>query len=72
MFKKLDATVDKYERLEYELANNNALITDAVAYAKAIKEYRSLTAVDLHREDLEAATVVSYPLQTVLHVTLQN
>ncbi len=45
MFKKLDATVEKYERLEYELANNNALITDATAYAKAIKEYRSLTAV---------------------------
>ena len=45
MFEKLDATVEKYDRLEYELANNTALITDAMAYAKAIKEYRSLTAV---------------------------
>ncbi len=45
MFEKLDATVEKYERLEYELANNTALITDATAYSKAIKEYRSLTAV---------------------------
>ena len=45
MFNKLDATVEKYDRLEYELANNTTLITDAVAYAKAIKEYRSLTTV---------------------------
>ena len=51
MFEKLDATVEKYERLEYELANNTALITDSVAYAKAIKEYRSLTAiVEKYRE----------------------
>ena len=51
MFKKLDATVEKYERREYELANNNALITDATAYAKAIKEYRSLTpVVEKYRE----------------------
>lgn len=45
MFEKLDATVEKYDRLEYELANNTALITDATAYAKAIKEYRSLTPI---------------------------
>ena len=51
MFEKLDATVEKYERLEYELANNNALITDAQAYAKAIKEYRSLSpVVEKYRE----------------------
>ena len=51
MFDKLDAAVEKYERLEYELANNNALITDAQAYAKAIKEYRSLSpVVDKYRE----------------------
>ena len=51
MFDKLDAAVDKYERLEYELANNNALITDAQAYAKAIKEYRSLSpVVEKYRE----------------------
>ena len=65
MFKKLDATVEKYERLEYELANNNALITDAAAYAKAIKEYRSLTpVVEKYREykrceqDIEDALLI--------------
>ncbi len=51
MFDKLDSTVEKYDRLEYELANNTALITDAQAYAKAIKEYRSLTPiVEKYRE----------------------
>ena len=51
MFHKLVSTAEKYERLEYELANNTALITDAQAYAKAIKEYRSLTpVVEKYRE----------------------
>lgn len=51
MFDKLNATAEKYERLEYELANNNALITDAQAYAKAIKEYRTLSPiVEKYRE----------------------
>lgn len=45
MFEKLVATAEKYDRLEYELANNTALITDAQAYAKAIKEYHSLTPI---------------------------
>ena len=51
MFEKLVSTVEKYDRLEYELANNTALITDATAYAKAIKEYHSLTpVVEKYRE----------------------
>ncbi len=51
MFEKLVSTVEKYERLEYELANNPSLLTDAQAYAKAIKEYRSLTpVVEKYRE----------------------
>ena len=51
MFEKLVDTVQKYDRLEYELANNTTLITDAQAYAKAIKEYRSLTPlVEKYRE----------------------
>ena len=51
MFEKLVDTAQKYDRLEYELANNQALITDAQAYAKAIKEYRSLTpVVEKYRE----------------------
>ena len=51
MFEKLVSTAEKYARLEYELANNTALITDAQAYAKAIKEYRSLTpVVEKYRE----------------------
>ena len=45
MFEKLVSTVEKYDRLEYELANNTSLITDAQAYAKAIKEYRALAPV---------------------------
>ena len=45
MFEKLVSTVEKYDRLEYELANNTALITDATAYAKAVKEYRALSPV---------------------------
>ena len=65
MFEKLAATVEKYDRLEYELANNTALITDATAYAKAIKEYRSLTpVVEKYREykraeqDIEDALLI--------------
>ncbi len=51
MFDKLRATAEKYDRLEYELANNNQLLTDAAAYAKAIKEYRSLAPiVEKYRE----------------------
>ena len=51
MFHKLVSTAEKYARLEYELANNTALITDSQAYAKAIKEYRSLTpVVEKYRE----------------------
>lgn len=51
MFEKLVSTVEKYERLEYELANNPSLLTDAQAYAKAIKEYHSLTpVVEKYRE----------------------
>ncbi len=45
MFESLVSTKEKYLRLEYELANNTALITDAPAYAKAIKEYRALTPI---------------------------
>ncbi len=45
MFEKLDSTIERYDRLEYELANNTSLITDAQAYSKAIKEYRSLSPV---------------------------
>ena len=65
MFEKLGATVEKYDRLEYELANNTTLITDATAYAKAIKEYRSLTpVVEKYREykraeqDIEDALLI--------------
>ena len=51
MFEKLVYTAEKYDRLEYELANNTSLITDATAYAKAIKEYHSLTpVVEKYRE----------------------
>jgi len=45
MFDNLIATKEKYQRLEYELANNTSLILDSVAYAKAIKEYRALAPI---------------------------
>ncbi len=51
MFEKLEDTQIKYERLEYELANNNSLITNAQQYAKAIKEFRALSpVVDKYRQ----------------------
>ena len=66
MFEKLVSTVEKYDRLEYELANNTALITDASAYAKAIKEYRSLTpVVEKYREYKRAESDISDALQII-------
>ncbi len=60
MFEKLISTVEKYDRLEYELANNPALLTDAQAYAKAIKEYHSLTPiVEKYREYKRAESDIS-------------
>ena len=60
MFEKLVSTVEKYDRLEYELANNPALLTDAQAYAKAIKEYHSLTPiVEKYREYKRAESDIS-------------
>ena len=66
MFEKLVSTVQKYERLEYELANNTALITDAQAYAKTIKEYRSLTpVVEKYREYKRCEKDISDSLQLI-------
>ena len=66
MFEKLVFTVEKYDRLEYELANNTALITDAAAYAKAIKEYRSLTPiVEKYREYKRAESDIQGALDLI-------
>ena len=66
MFDKLVSTVEKYDRLEYELANNTALITDAQAYAKAIKEYHSLTpVVEKYREYKRAENDISDALAII-------
>ena len=66
MFEKLVSTVEKYDRLEYELANNTALITDATAYAKSIKEYRSLKpVVEKYREYKRAQGDISDALQII-------
>ncbi len=66
MFEKLVSTVEKYDRLEYELANNTALITDAQAYAKAIKEYHSLTpVVEKYREYKRAESDISDALAII-------
>ncbi len=51
MFDKLRQTEEKYKAIEFELSNNNTLITDAKLYAKTIKEYNSLTPiVEKYRE----------------------
>ena len=66
MFEKLVSTVEKYDRLEYELANNPALLTDAQAYAKAIKEYHSLTpVVEKYREYKRAESDISDALAII-------
>ena len=66
MFEKLVSTVEKYDRLEYELANNTALITDAQSYAKAIKEYHSLTpVVEKSREYKRAESDISDALAII-------
>ena len=46
--------------------------TEGGVYYYATCENRALTAVDMHREDLEGDRVVAYPLQTELPVTRQN
>ena len=54
---KLADTEQKYMRLEFELANNQALLCDPKAYASAIKEYRSLTPlIEKLREHKRAKT----------------
>ena len=66
MFEKLVSTAEKYDRLEYELANNPALLTDAQAYAKAIKEYHSLTPiVEKYREYKRAERDISGALSII-------
>ncbi len=54
---KLADTEQKYIRLEFELANNQALLGDPKAYAAAIKEYHSLTPlIEKLREHKRAKT----------------
>ena len=54
---RLTDTEQKYIRLEFELANNQALLCDAKAYAEAIKEYHSLTPlIEKLREHKRAKT----------------
>ena len=66
MFENLISTKEKYLRLEYELANNTSLITDPVAYAKAIKEYRSLTPiVSKYNEYLGAEAAIEEALMMI-------
>ena len=57
---------------DYEETLYSSCCTDEGVYYYATAANRALTAVDMHREDLEGDTVVSYPLQTALHVTRQN
>ena len=51
MIDKLIQIEEKYVRLEFELANNNSLLSDSKLYAKTIKEFNSLTPiVEKYRE----------------------
>mgnify|MGYP005791414717 CR=1 FL=1 len=54
---KLDDIEIKYNRLEFELANNTSLLSDVKAYAAAIKEYNSLAVlVEKYRSYKKAVT----------------
>ena len=46
--------------------------TDTGVYYYTTYHNRAITAVDLHREDLEGSAVVSYPLQAAQRVERQN
>jgi len=46
--------------------------TDRGIYYCTTYENSTVTAVDLHREDLDTAALISYPLQEKLKVTMQN
>lgn len=57
---------------DYEETLYSSCCTDEGVYYYTTAANRSLTAVDMHRENLNSKTVVSYPLQTALHITHQN
>ena len=57
---------------DYEETLYSSCCTDEGVYYYATAANRTLTAVDMRREDPEGEAVVSYPLQTALHVTRQN
>lgn len=51
MIDKLRQAEERYSAIEFELAHNPSLVTDAKLYAKTIKEYNSLTPiVEKYRE----------------------
>ncbi|MBE6919049.1 MAG: choloylglycine hydrolase family protein [Ruminococcaceae bacterium] len=57
---------------DYEETLYSSCCTDGGVYYYATAANRSLTAVDMHRENLDAVAVVTYPLQTALQVERQN
>lgn len=60
MIDKLKDIEEKYERLEFELANNSALLSDSSLYAKTVKEFNSITPiVEKYREYRSAQTAIS-------------
>ncbi len=60
MLDKLRQTEERYSAIEFELAHNNTLITDAKLYAKTIKEYNSLTPiVTKYREYISCGQAIS-------------
>ncbi len=57
---------------DYEETLYSSCCTDSGVYYYTTATNRSLTAVDMRRENLDGETVVSYPLQTALQVQRQN
>ena len=57
---------------DYEETLYSSCCTDDGVYYYATAANRSLTAVDMHRQNLECSTVAFFPLQTQLRVERQN
>ena len=57
---------------DFEETLYSSCCTEGGVYYYTTAANRAPTAVDMHRENLDGETVVSYPLQTALRVTRQN
>lgn len=66
MIDKLRQVEERYNAIEFELAHNQSLITDAKLYAKTIKEYNSLTPiVEKYREYISCEQTIAEAEQII-------